>query len=121
VLVAVREAVSERLGASSPLEGFSPDSLRVAFENMGGRSIRRGQSLCGWSRDGDLSSQSDGTPKVQLLLGTAQISMGFKYSRGDRDSLDVVLRPGEALVRFGEVMMKVRGSGSNADQPWQGA
>lgn len=102
VLTAVQAAVSARLGERNALRDFAPGSIRLAFEIMGGRSIRRGQTLCGWSRDGDLACNDDGTPKVTVLLGKAQIITGFKYSKSDRESLDVVLNPGDILVRYGE-------------------
>merc|ERR1711972_328531 len=102
VLTAMRAAVSARLGEHNALRDFAPDSARVAFEIMGGRSIRRGQTLCGWSHDGDLAFNDDGTPKVTVLLGKAQIITGFKYSKSDRESLDIVINPGDILVRYGE-------------------
>jgi len=98
--------VFEAIRASVPdpkiLQNFEPDCIRVAFENMRGRTIRKGQTLCGWSRDNDRSSNYDFSPKVLLVLGKSTITRGFKYAKEDRASLDVPLSPGDVLVMYGD-------------------
>jgi len=98
--------VFEAIRASVPdpkiLQNFEPDCIRVAFENMRGRTIRKGQTLCGWSRDNDRSSNSDCSPKVLLVLGKSKITRGFKYAKEDRASLDVPLSPGDILLMYGD-------------------
>jgi hypothetical protein len=98
--------VFEAIKASVPnpkiLQNFEPDCVRVAFENMRGRTIRKGQTLCGWSRDNDRSSNHDCSPKVLLVLGKSKITRGFKYAKEDRASLDVPLLPGDVLVMYGD-------------------
>ena len=75
--------------------------MRVAYEALGGRSIKG--SLCGWSADRLRANASDGGLKVLLLLGSAQtVVESFKYSKRDRQSLDVPLRPGGILLLYGE-------------------
>jgi hypothetical protein len=95
---AIKEASPSEL-----LESFHPDSVRVAFESMHGRTIRpgSGQTLCGWSRDNDRVDNKDRSPKVLILGGSAKISKGFKYSKENQESLDVDLSPGDVLVLYG--------------------
>mmetsp|Transcript_77573 Transcript_77573/g.137330 ORF Transcript_77573/g.137330 Transcript_77573/m.137330 type:complete len:979 (-) Transcript_77573:62-2998(-) len=95
VLQSIKEAAPKVLG------DFSPDSLRVAFENMHGRSIQPGKTLCGWSRDRDRVGDNDGDPKVCIILGSSKISHGYKKRKSDQESLDVGLRPGDVLVIYG--------------------
>jgi len=104
--------------AKDVLEGFSPDCIRVAFENMRGRRIRRGQTLCGWARESDRVDNSDGSPKILVLLGSAKISRGFKYAKEDKESLDVELSPGDMLVLYGPARSWV--SAVNGFQPGDG-
>eukprot|EP00746_Dinoflagellata_sp_MGD_P006786 gnl/MRDRNA2_/MRDRNA2_113372_c0_seq1.p1 gnl/MRDRNA2_/MRDRNA2_113372_c0~~gnl/MRDRNA2_/MRDRNA2_113372_c0_seq1.p1 ORF type:complete len:778 (+),score=133.31 gnl/MRDRNA2_/MRDRNA2_113372_c0_seq1:66-2399(+) len=95
ILHAIKEASPE------VLRDFSPDSVRVSFETMHGRTIRSGQTLCGWSRDGDRADNSDTSPKVCVIGGSAKIWRGYKYRKEDRESLDVDLNPGDILVLYG--------------------
>jgi len=95
VLASIKQCASEVLG------NFSPDCVRVAYENMRGRTIRQGQTLCGWSRDRDRVDNSDGSPKICVVLGNAKIQHGYKYSKEDRESLDVELCPGDVLILHG--------------------
>eukprot|EP00440_Ansanella_granifera_P044186 gb/GFBE01047886.1/.p1 GENE.gb/GFBE01047886.1/~~gb/GFBE01047886.1/.p1 ORF type:complete len:777 (+),score=137.28 gb/GFBE01047886.1/:1-2331(+) len=94
LLQGLREAVGQA-------RDFAPDSIRVSFENIGNRIIRRGQTLCGWSQDGGRASNRDGSLKAMVLLGSSSVTWSFKYSKEDKESLDVELQPGEALVIFG--------------------
>merc|ERR1719191_2114123 len=82
VLAAVKQSASDVLGK------FRPDCVRVAFENMRGRTIRKGQTLCGWSWDRDRVDKNDGAPKVCIILGNATIQHGYKYAKEDQESLD---------------------------------
>jgi hypothetical protein len=95
VLRAIKDAAPDILGS------FSPDSVRVAFENMHGRTIRPGHTLCGWSRDRDRVDDKDQNPKICIVLGSAKIWHSYKYRKEDRESLDVDLRPGDVLVLYG--------------------
>ena len=99
-------AVAAVLGAAAAaapalLRAFAPDCLQVAFETLGGRRLRAGQTLCGWSRDGDRAGARDAAPKVCVALGAATVTRSYKYSREDRASLDVELAPGDVLVVSG--------------------
>lgn len=95
VLAAVKQCTSDVLG------NFSPDCVRVAYENMRGRTIRPGQTLCGWSRDRDRVNNNDGAPKMCVILGNAKIQYGYKYAKEDQESLDVELCPGDVLILYG--------------------
>jgi hypothetical protein len=85
--------VQEALAAlgTKTLEGFKPTSVRVAYEQLGGR--RLGDTLCGWSAEPDF----DASPKVRIHLG-GTCTLGFKYSKRDTQSLDVTLASGDILV-----------------------
>jgi len=98
----VFEAIKAALPNKSILKNFEPNCTRVAFENMGGRAIRKGQTLCGWSWDNDRVSDHDDSPKILLILGKSTISRGFKYSKEDHCSLDVHLSPGDILLMYGD-------------------
>jgi hypothetical protein len=98
------EKVLNAIKKASPPEvlgDFSPDSIKVSFEMMHGRTIREGQTLCGWSKDGDRADDNDKSPKLCIILGSAKIWKGYKYRKEDRDSLDVDLSPGDVLVLYG--------------------
>merc|ERR1719160_984889 len=96
VLNAIKKAAPPEV-----LKDFSPDSVRVTFETMHGRTIRQGQTLCGWSRDNDRVDDNDKSPKLCIILGSAKIWKGYKYKKEDRESLDVDLSPGDVLVLYG--------------------
>lgn len=64
-------------------------------------TIPEGQTLCGWSKDGDRADDNDKSPKMCIILGSAKIWKGYKYRKEDRDSLDVDLSPGDVLVLYG--------------------
>jgi predicted NAD/FAD-dependent oxidoreductase len=103
----VVEEVWNAIRDSSPtevLENFRPDSIRVAFETMHGRSIRQGQTLCGWSRDRDRVDHKDQHPKVYVIVGAGKIWRGFKYRKEDHESLDVGLSSGDVLLRYGPAL-----------------
>lgn len=95
VLAAVKQCASDVLG------NFSPDCVRVAYENMRGRTICHGQTVCGWSLDRDRVGKGDGEPKMCVVLGNAKIQHGYKYAKQDRESLDVELCPGDVLILYG--------------------
>lgn len=96
------EILSSLQSAFGPAKNFSPDSIKVSFENMGDRTIRQGQTLCGWSKDGDRAGDRDESLKIMFLLGSSKVTWGFKYHKEDRESLEVQLQPGEGLVLFGK-------------------
>ena len=81
------------------LNAFDMTSLRLSFETMGGRTIQgTNGTLCGWSTDKLRANGTDGGLKVIVLLGAAEVRESFKYTRGDKDALDVPLNPGEILL-----------------------
>lgn len=98
----VRQVI-ESIKAAAPtvLKHFSPDCVRVSFENMRGRVIRGGQTLCGWSRESDRIDSRDDDAKVCVVLGRCRLYHSYKYRKEDRDSLDVELKPGDVLIVFG--------------------
>jgi hypothetical protein len=105
---AAAEAVLDAIRAAAPqlpaetrsrLEAFEMTSVRLSFERMGGRTIRgKSGSLCGWSSDKLRAGGSDGGLKVIILLGSAEVCESFKYSKKDKEALDVPLKPGEILL-----------------------
>lgn len=104
-VLAALHAAAPRLPAAArdALRRFEPSALRVSFEAMGGRSIGASGSLCGWSGDRLRGGAADGTPRLLVLLGSAEsVIESFKYTKSDEESLDVPLRPGELLLLYGE-------------------
>eukprot|EP00466_Bigelowiella_natans_P017510 jgi/Bigna1/88531/estExt_fgenesh1_pg.C_330109 len=83
-----------------PAGDFTPTHLSLSFEMVGGRIISPKRTLCGWSGDGDLVGGNDGTPKLFINLGSHAVKFGFKYEKYDKDSLDLTLNPGDAILRY---------------------
>eukprot|EP00592_Proboscia_alata_P006597 CAMPEP_0194359958 /NCGR_PEP_ID=MMETSP0174-20130528/7243_1 /TAXON_ID=216777 /ORGANISM="Proboscia alata, Strain PI-D3" /LENGTH=353 /DNA_ID=CAMNT_0039131157 /DNA_START=32 /DNA_END=1096 /DNA_ORIENTATION=- len=83
-----------------PAGDFDPTHLALSFEMVGGRTINRKKTLCGWSGDGDLARKDDGTPKLFINLGNHAVECGFKHDKKDKDSIDVTVNPGDAILRY---------------------
>jgi len=92
---------SARGPTRSALESFTPDTVRVAFETMHGRKIGNGQTLCGWSKDGDAVQAANPDAKLLVMLGSSKVTIGFKYDKADRQALEVDLMPGDILALYG--------------------
>jgi len=99
ILLQVRSAAKGPMRTA--LESFAPDTARVAFETMHGRKIRSGQTLCGWSKDGDAVRGNGPDVKLLVMLGSSKVTIGFKYDKADRESLDIDMMPGDILVLYG--------------------
>jgi len=99
IIAAVRDACK---GSNvRAFDEFKLDTVRVAFETMQGRKIKRGQTLCGWSKDPDHVERAKLDSKALLMLGRSTVTIGFKYSKVDAESLDVELSPGDILLLSG--------------------
>eukprot|EP00746_Dinoflagellata_sp_MGD_P123811 gnl/MRDRNA2_/MRDRNA2_58422_c0_seq1.p1 gnl/MRDRNA2_/MRDRNA2_58422_c0~~gnl/MRDRNA2_/MRDRNA2_58422_c0_seq1.p1 ORF type:complete len:673 (+),score=135.42 gnl/MRDRNA2_/MRDRNA2_58422_c0_seq1:84-2102(+) len=99
------------------LNSFICDSVAVSFENVGGRTISKSKTLCGWSYEPDLTTSDrrkmwdkdeqyigDVVPKISINLGSHAVQWGFKYDKSDsdKDMLVVDLNPGDCIIRCGE-------------------
>merc|ERR1719326_161119 len=93
------QAAAAKVKLGEKVADFGPDTITVDGSIMGGRQIKKGSTLCGWMLDGDRCGYLDGTPRLNLFLGKAAVTLGFKYDKSERQYMTVELAPGDAVLR----------------------